>query len=135
MNKKKRALIISSLAITIITSLLIGLCVSAFFVVKHAQASEFDIDSFLNRTYVKVGAGYKFHEPQMHYITSDGDKYEVHDPYSARIEVYYQYSDNVTFGISHHSQWATGAPFNDDNGEYYKTEIFIDYTFNLGDLL
>jgi hypothetical protein len=96
-----------------------------------SQATEFDIKSYLNKTHVTIGAGYKFIETKLK-LTTDGVTRDFNEPISARIEVYYQYSKSVTFGISHHSQWLTGFPF-DDLNEYSKTEIFIDYTFSLGD--
>lgn len=87
-------------------------------------------DDWKDKTYFNVGVGYKVHETVIRF---DGELWE--DPVSARIEVGYQYSRNVRFGISHHSQWRTGFPFNGvDDNEYYKTELFIDYTFTLGDL-
>lgn len=97
------------------------------------QAEEFNVKAFLDKTYVTIGAGYKFQETSLK-LSKDGELSNWDEPLSARIEVYYKYSDNVTFGISHHSQWLTGFPFNDDS-EYSKTEIFIDYTFSLGGLL
>ena len=97
------------------------------------QAEDFDVKSYLAKTYITIGAGYKFQETNLK-LNKDGVQSNWNEPMSARIEVYYQYSKNVTFGISHHSQWLTGFPFNDDS-EYSKTEIFIDYTFSLGGLL
>ena len=93
------------------------------------NAEEFNVDEFLSKTYVRVGAGYKFNESEITHHNDDGT---IHSgsPISARIGVYYQYSDNVRIGIDHHSQWLTGFPVNDDT-EYYKTELFIDYTFSL----
>ena len=98
----------------------------------EVKASELDVKSYLDKTYVTIGAGYKFQETNLK-LTRNGVKKDWNEPVSARIEIYYQYSKNVTFGISHHSQWLTGFPFDDDS-EYSKTEIFIDYTFSLGDL-
>ena len=97
-----------------------------------ANADEFDIKEYLNKTHVTIGAGYKVQETSLEF-TRDGVTTEWSEPVSARIEVYYQYSDNVTFGISHHSQWLTGWPVNSEK-EYSKTEIFIDYTFSVGSL-
>jgi hypothetical protein len=102
--------------------------------IKSASASEFDVKAFLDKTYISVGAGYKFDELQLNFYRDDGTVTNVNDPLSARIEVGYQYSKNLTFGISHHSQWRTGFPFNSESAEYYKTEFFIDYKFYLGDL-
>lgn len=101
--------------------------------IKPAQSQEFDVQKFLNKTYVTVGTGYKFMEKTLWFTDDAGIKHTWNDPWTARIEIGYQYSKNVRFGISHHSQWLTGWPLNDDN-EYHKTEIFIDYTFTLGEL-
>lgn len=80
--------------------------------------------------YLKAGAGYKFDEQDS--ITYAGVDYNYVDvsPYSARFETGVE-CGNLSFGISHHSQWATGAPFN-ETGEYYKTEFFIDYKISWG---
>jgi hypothetical protein len=80
-----------------------------------------------NKAYATVGAGYKFKESTK--ITVGGIDYEVdaQSPYSARLELGIE-CGNITYGVAHHSQWLTGAPFNDKR-EYSKTEIFIDYTF------
>lgn len=94
------------------------------------SSSEFDVDKYLKKTYVTIGVGYKFQEPKLTYTDKNGEEYIWNDPYSARFEIGYYYSKNVKFGISHHSQWATGFPFNDGK-EYVKTELFIDYTFTL----
>lgn len=96
----------------------------------NCEAAEFDVDKFLKKTYVSIGAGYKIHESKLYYKNDNGDKYEWNDPYSARIEIGYNYSKNIKFGISHHSQWFSGFPLNDKE-EYGKTELFIDYTFTL----
>jgi hypothetical protein len=101
----------------------------------EVSAVEFDVKSYLDKTYIKIGAGYKFIETTTRFDdNSDGVFKESDDPISARIEAGYQYSKNLSFGISHHSQWFTSWP-QSEKGEYSKTEIFIDYTFTLGDLL
>jgi hypothetical protein len=76
-------------------------------------------------TYLKVGAGYKFRESDIDW--RDGS---TSHPVSARVELY-QTHGAVSYGIAHHSQWLQGWPLNDDL-EYGKTELFIDYTFELG---
>lgn len=80
--------------------------------------------------YLKVGAGYKFSENDS--VTLQGKDYEVDNssPISARFEIAKE-CGNLTFGVAHHSQWATGAPFNDKK-EWQKSEVFIDYKFSLG---
>jgi len=97
------------------------------FVVLHAPSIAF---ADCSEIYFKVGAGYKFSEQDK--INHGGVEYQLVDvsPYSARIESGVE-CGSLTWGISHHSQWATGAPFN-DTGEYYKTEFFIDYKISRG---
>lgn len=70
--------------------------------------------------YVKIGAGYKVQEIDIKF--KDGS---ATHPISARIEAGIKQGD-WTYGVSHHSQWFTGKPFN-DNMEYSKTELFVDY--------
>jgi hypothetical protein len=76
-------------------------------------------------TYLKVGTGYKLRESDIDW--RDGSQ---SSPLTARIELF-QRSGGITYGVSHHSQWLQGWPFNDDM-EYGKTELFIDYTFEIG---
>ena len=102
--------------------------VTALIATAPTSASEFDVDKFLNNTYVTVGIAHKLRENTIKY-----KGVPIEQSPTARIEVFYQYSKHVKFGISHHSQWLLGKPFN-DKAEYSKTEIFIDYTFSLGDL-
>lgn len=77
-----------------------------------------------NNTYLKVGAGYKFSETEINYY--DGSR---NHPISARFELGVE-KGNLTYGISHDSQWFQGFPFN-NNMEYGKSEIFVDYKFEL----
>lgn len=76
--------------------------------------------------YGKVGVGYKVDETEVRYNGKIAD-----DPYSARFELGKE-CKKYTYGVSHHSQWMSGAPFNND-GEYQKTEVFIDYKFDLSE--
>ena len=99
----------------------------------NVGANDFNVDEFLSKTYVKIGAGYKFDELTIYMKDGDGNEYKFNDPYSARIEIGYNFTKNIKFGISHHSQWGTGYPFNDKK-EPNKTELFIDYTFTLNEL-
>ena len=99
----------------------------------NTEATEFNVDEFLSKTYVTIGAGYKIDELTIYMKNSDDSEYKFNDPYSARIEIGYNFTKNVKFGISHHSQWSTGYPFNDKK-EPNKTELFIDYTFTLNEL-
>lgn len=109
--------------------------IAALLTVPTINADEFNIQSYLNKTYVTIGIGYKFDELRIHFINQNtGEKYNWRDPYSARIEIGYNLTNNVKFGISHHSQWATGFPFNGQKNEYYKTELFVDFTFKLSDI-
>ncbi|HHZ70504.1 MAG TPA: hypothetical protein EYN54_09575 [Methylococcaceae bacterium] len=103
------------------------------FVTNKAMSSEFDVQKFLNKTYIKIGAGYKFHEAKFYLPDSTGGTHLIEQPISARIEIGYQLSRKLTVGISHHSQWLSGFPLT-NKYEYFKTELFIDYTFSLGDL-
>lgn len=73
--------------------------------------------------YVKVGVGYKLQSTEVRW--DDGRVGD--DPISARFEVGYE-NNIISYGVSHDSQWFTGKPFN-DNMEYSKTELFIDYKF------
>jgi hypothetical protein len=105
--------------VSIVMALVILVCGLADF--ASAECSEI---------YVKVGAGYKIAENDK--ITFNGKDYEIDHthPISARFEIAKE-CGNVSFGVAHHSQWATGAPFNDKK-EYQKTEFFVDYKFSLG---
>ncbi len=76
-------------------------------------------------SYFKVGVGYKLESTEINWEDgSVGDH-----PLSARFELGVE-RGAVSYGISHDSQWVTGKPFNDDM-EYSKTELFIDYKFEL----
>jgi len=101
-------------------------------VTTNVSATEFNVDEFLSKTYVTVGAGYKFDEAEFKFM-KNGERVKSNAPISARIEVGYYYNKSVKFGISHHSQWLSGWPINGDK-EPSKTEIFIDYTFTLNEL-
>ncbi len=98
----------------------------------NVSASEFDLESFLNKTYITVGIAHKIQETELSYTKGDGKRYSMNDPTSAIFEIGYQYSKNITFGLSHHSQYFTGKPFNNRN-EYAKTEIFLSYKFTLSE--
>lgn len=75
--------------------------------------------------YLKIGVGYKFHEPGYTTIYSESVKLAYGANPTARIELGCELG-NLTYGVSHHSQWLDGAPFN-NKSEYYKTELFVDY--------
>ncbi len=96
--------------------------------VKSVSAEQFNVSKYLSKSYVTVGIGYKLEETSLTF--KDGN---MSSPVSARLEMGIK-DGNITYGISHHSQWFTGFPFNNDM-EYGKTEIFIDYKFQLGELL
>ena len=81
--------------------------------------------------YFKVGAGYKLGETK---LTDLKTMENVNDPITARFEIGMECVwENVTCGVAHHSQWFSGFPF-DNDGEYSKTEIFIDYKIKLSEL-
>jgi hypothetical protein len=80
--------------------------------------------------YIKIGAGYKIQEPYYYIYSSGSGVYRLSgDPISARIEAGIEVNESISYGISHHSQWLEGRPFN-ERTEYYKTEFFIDYKYN-----
>lgn len=113
---------IVSTYIQLLVFLAFTLC-SLFFVANNAKAE-------CSNAYLKVGAGYKFSENDM--VTVDGVDYKIDhsSPISARFELAKD-CGKLSFGVAHHSQWATGAPFNDKR-EWQKTELFVDYKFDLG---
>lgn len=76
--------------------------------------------------YIKAGAGYKLSETDMLWV-NEHKTVQGNHPVSARLEAGFE-AGNWTYGVSHHSQFATGAPFNNDP-EYQKTEVFVDYTW------
>jgi len=95
-----------------------------FLVVCACDYASADCD----KAYATVGTGYKFDESTKF---NDGERIYYFDSvskYSARIEIGIVCDENLRFGVSHHSQWSNGFPFN-DAAEPYKTEIFIDYTY------
>ena len=98
------------------------------------SSKEFDVSSFLDthlsKTNVRIGISYKLKENVIYFSRTDGTRSDVSSPIGARIGLWYQYSTNVTIGIDHHSQWFQGFPFNNE-GEYSKTELFVDYTFSI----
>lgn len=99
-------------------------CASFVFLVPKAKA---DCDEI----YLKVGAGYKFDETEYIAAENTGHVINIHsDPISARVETGVE-CGSLTYGISHHSQWRTGFPFNDTK-ELHKTEFFVDYKFSWG---
>jgi len=79
--------------------------------------------------YFKVGAGYKFEEMKTFNYEGEEHHFTELSPYSARFELGVQ-KGNISYGVSHHSQWSTGVPFN-NKGEPYKTEVFVDFKFTL----
>lgn len=76
--------------------------------------------------YFKVGAGYKFAESDVMW----NDASATH-PISSRLELGKR-AGNIRYGVAHKSQWFTGWPF-DNAMEYQCTELFVDYTFELGE--
>ena len=113
----------NKIRVSLILLVLMTTCASV-----SATAHSFDIDKFLNKTTVYVGASYKFQEQY--------DSINTHkpSPIGARFGITYNYSDTVSFGIDHHSQWLSGFPFGGKD-IYSKTEVFIDIKFTLSNLL
>ena len=90
------------------------------------------VNADCNKLTGKIGAGYKFEEMDYIDITFDGEEGYINfysDPISARMELTVE-CDRINFGIAHHSQYGTGWPVNNE-GEYYKTEFFIDVKFDI----
>lgn len=103
--------------------LVVGLLASV-----SAHSKQSFVDKILDgEKYVLAGVGYKIAEAPLQYTNSVGMKLSFNDPVSARIEAGMDYG-NVRLGISHHSQWFTGAPFS-DVPEYHKTELFVDFIY------
>lgn len=75
-------------------------------------------------SYAKVGTGYIVDQTNIEWNDGKGER----SPLSARLELGCEI-DSVSYGVSHHSQWLEGFPFN-NNDEPQKTELFIDYKFN-----
>jgi len=94
--------------------------------------------------YLKIGAGYKFSEASSLMTVSQpveifGGKYmtepeEVSLDFGSKISARAEFGcklatsekTSMIYGLSHHSQYLSGAPLNNDL-EYYKTELFIDF--------
>jgi len=91
-------------------------------------AQEFDVKAFLDKTYIKIGVGYKVREFNLFVFNGDGTREPFNEPITARFELGYELTDNITIGFTHRSQYGTGMP------EYYVDEFFIDYKFTFGDL-
>lgn len=102
-------------------------------------------DTIKHVPYVKIGMGYKFEEMDMTRLVKDPNRApneqfyldKIYDPWSARIQIGIK-AGNWTYGVDHHSQWLTGWPMQSCGGskckEYYKTEVFIDYTWTFDSL-
>ncbi len=114
MNKEK----VKELFVAIIVVILI---LAIAIISNHAKA---DI-------YIKIGSGYKLIETD-HIVRTTGEKvyFNTGGKLSARIEIGKE-SGNWSYGISHHSQWLSGSPINEDGNEYQKTELFVDYRWTL----
>lgn len=77
--------------------------------------------------YAKVGIGYKVDEEKITWLSKSGERKDFNDPITARFELGFE-GGAWSYGVSHDSQYFTGAPFNDDP-EYSKTELFLDYKY------
>lgn len=87
----------------------------------NVNALEFDVKSFLDKTYVTIGVGYKIKEIPLY---DNGVRFN--EPLSAQFELSYQWSDSIRIGYRHRSQWLAGKP------EYYVDELFGEVKFSLG---
>lgn len=77
--------------------------------------------------YARVGAGAKMDETHIYW--ERGEEMRKASPISFRGEIG-TCEGSWCYGVSHHSQFFDGAPFN-DRMEYQKTELFIDYVWEL----
>jgi hypothetical protein len=83
--------------------------------------------------YASAGGGLKFEESDTSWLRNGEKSSSV--PLSARFEIGAEKEVScflvgtkctVKAGLSHHSQWFAGWPFN-EKGEYSKSELFTDY--------
>lgn len=88
----------------------------------------FCAQTFAYDIYVSVGAAYKFNETYI--VGFEGTQINTAD--TAQFEVGVQ-EGNLSYGFRHVSNWSKGWPVNDED-EYVKDELFIEYRFNLSDL-
>ncbi len=121
----------AALKFKFLTAIAVGVIVVA--ASSDAQAEAFNVQTFLNKTHLTVGVGYKLKETELWFRGADQVPYKMRRALTARIELYYQLTDQITIGVTHHSQYSEGPPFN-SRGEYHKTELFIDYTISLGEI-
>lgn len=114
----------------LLTKIQIGLFV--FLIIWSIGSIFYSAGAKADEVYFKIGAGYKIEQTEYFYNRDTQSRFNIdfNDPLSARIELGIE-SGNITYGISHHSNWLTGYPFN-DHGEVQKTEFFIDYKFSWG---
>ena len=95
--------------------ILMAVCVMAFS--NESEAGEL---------YLNLGAGYKLDQPSCDCF-NNGKGIAPKD--SAIIEFGVK-KNNWRMGLSHHSNFSSGAPFN-DRKEYFKTEVFVSYDLTL----
>ena len=93
----------------------------ALLIIESTKAAEFE------GIHGKIGAGYKFSETADKFDSDGKLVFSGGRSPSARIDIYGKWSNGVSIGIGHQSNYRDGAPFN-DREEYHKTEIFIDYS-------
>ena len=128
MNKQTKLALerTNRLAISFIISGIVGLIV--LFVVLCAALVSMQAKADI---YVKIGSGYKLIETD-HIVRTTGEKiyFNTGGKLSARVEIGKE-RGNWSYGVSHHSQWLSGFPANEDGNEYQKSEIFIDYKWTL----
>jgi len=94
--------------------------IMAMLIIKSTKAAEFE------GIHGKIGAGYKFSETKDTFDSDGKLVFSGGRSPSARIDVYGKWSNGVSIGIGHQSNYRDGVPFN-DRPEYHKTEIFIDF--------
>ena len=76
-------------------------------------------------TYCKIGVGYELHATEITWGDGSPNDSDITARFACGIE-----DGNISYGLFHSSQYLTGRPFNNDS-EYEKTELFIDYKFTL----
>lgn len=85
-------------------------------------------EAFADEVYVSVGAAYKIDET---YIVGFKNT-QINTTDTAEFEIGVQ-KENLSYGFRHVSNWSKGWPVNNED-EYIKNELFIEYRFNLFDL-
>lgn len=74
--------------------------------------------------YIYIGTALKINEPDTFDINGIKVEMDFGSKMAAVFEAGFESDSGWKFGYSHHSQWTSGPPFNNEN-EYYKDSIFI----------